>query len=91
VRKTTGLYVFLVAAFGALASAQTTDLPSVNVLADTVREDGGVVQMNGNVRIAACGIVTADSATWRGTDIDLGGSARLQLTNGVDRLSPRKF
>jgi hypothetical protein len=32
--------------------------------------------MNGNVRIAACGVVTAESATWRGTAIELGGKAR---------------
>jgi type 1 fimbria pilin len=87
-RKAT-LYILMTAAFAALASAQTTDLPAMNFLADSVRNDGGVVQMNGNVRIAACSIVMADSAIWRDTQIELGGNARMQLTNGVDRLRIR--
>ena len=83
------LYVLMTAGLTVLASAQTTDLPPMNFLADSVRNDSGVVQMNGNVRIAACSIVTADSATWRDTQIELGGNARMQLTNGVDRLRVR--
>jgi hypothetical protein len=84
--KRAALYVLLVAGFTALASAQTTDLPPMNFLAESVREEGSAVQMNGNVRIAACSIVTAESATWRGSEIELGGKARMRLTNGVDRL-----
>jgi hypothetical protein len=45
-----------------------------------------VVDLNGNVRIAACSIVSADTATLRGRDIELSGKVRMQLTNGVDRL-----
>ena len=84
--KKVAVYLLLVAGFAALASAHTTDLPPINVLAESVSDQRGAVQMTGNVRIAACGIVTAESATWRGTEIELGGKARMQLTNGVDRL-----
>jgi hypothetical protein len=45
-----------------------------------------VVDLNGNVRIAACSIVSADTSTLRGRDIELSGKVRMQLTNGVDRL-----
>ena len=83
------LYIVMTAGFAAFASAQTTDLPAMNFLAESVRNDGGIVQMNGNVRIAACSIVTADSAVWRDTQIELGGNARMQLTNGIDRLRVR--
>ena len=84
-RKAT-LYVFLVAGLAALASAQTTDLPPMNYLADSVTKEGDTVHLKGNVRIAACSVVTAESATWRGTDIELGGKARMRLTKGVDSL-----
>ena len=84
--KRVALYVALVAGFAALASAQTTDLPPLNYLADSVSKEGSAVHMKGNVRIAACSIVTAESATLRGTEIELGGKARMQLTNGVDPL-----
>ena len=87
--RRTALYVLMTTGLTVLASAQTTDLPVMNFLAESVRNDGSVVQMNGNVRIAACSIVTADSATWSGTQIELGGNARMQLTNGVDRLRLR--
>ena len=83
------LYVLLVAGFAALASAQTTDVPPINFLADSVTKEGSAVQMNGNVRIAACSIVTAESATWRGMEIELGGKTRMQLTKGVDPLKGR--
>ena len=58
VRKAT-LYVFLVAGLAALASAQTTDLPPMNYLADSVTKEGDTVHLKGNVRIAACSVVTA--------------------------------
>jgi hypothetical protein len=87
--KHAALYVVLVASFAALASAQTTDLPPMNFLAASVTQDGAIVRFNGDVRIAACGIVTTDDATWQETEIQLGANARMQLTNGVDSLKPR--
>ena len=80
------VYALLVAGFAALASAQTTDLPPLNFLAESVNDQGGTVHLRGNVRIAACSIVTAETATIKGREVELGGRARMQLTNGVDRL-----
>ena len=84
--KRVAIYIVLIGGFAALATAQTTDLPPMNYLAESVSKDGDVVNMKGNVRIAACSIVTAESATLRGTEIELGGKARMLLTKGVDRL-----
>ena len=87
--KRAALYVLLIAGLTTLAGAQTADAPSMNFLAHSVREEGGTVHMKGNVRIAACSVVTADSATRRGSEFELGGKVRLRLTNGVDPLKAR--
>ena len=81
-----GVHALLVVGFAALASAQTGDLPAVNFLANSVDTQGRTAYLKGNVRIAACGIVTAESATVTGGNIELGGPVHMQLTNGVGRL-----
>ena len=70
------------------ASAQSATAPKSNWLADSVTQDGGKIQMRGHVRIAACGIVTADEAVGGpdANDTALSGNVRLKITNGVDPL-----
>jgi hypothetical protein len=70
------------------ASAQTAAAPKSNWLADSVTRNGNVLEMHGHVRIAACGIVTADDAVGgpNADDTGLSGNVRLKLTNGVDPL-----
>jgi hypothetical protein len=82
------LFVVAVAGCAAFAGAQTVSAPepAFNVLAESVHKDGGVVQLDGHVRIAACSIVTTDHATARGHEIELGGNAHMTLTNGIDPL-----
>src|SRR5438876_766449 len=43
-----------------LASGKSVSAPKSNWLADSVTRNGDVVHMDGNVRIAACGVITAD-------------------------------
>jgi len=85
-RTTIGFLVVLGVAM--YASAQSASAPKSNWLADFVTQDGGTIQMRGHVRIAACGIVTADEAVGgpNATDTALSGNVRLKITNGVDPL-----
>lgn len=71
-----------------VTSAQSATAPKSNWLADSVTQQGSVVQMQGHVRIAACGIITADQATGgpEAGDTALSGHVRLKLTNGVEPL-----
>jgi hypothetical protein len=71
-----------------IASAQSANAPKSNWLADSATHTGSLVEMHGHVRIAACGIITAEDATG-GPDANettLSGNVRLKLTNGVDPL-----
>src|SRR5204862_8033618 len=69
-----------------LATGQSVSAPKSNWLADSVTRDGGVVRMDGHVRIAACAVITADHAVG-GVDNDtqLTGNVHERVTNGVDR------
>jgi hypothetical protein len=70
------------------AGAQSATAPKSNWLADSVTHNGGKIQMRGHVRIAACGIVTADEAVGGpdANDTALSGNVRLKITDGVDPL-----
>jgi hypothetical protein len=67
-------------------SAQSATAPKANYFADSVTRNGDSLQMRGHVRIAACGIVTADEADGNASDITLSGDVRFKLTNGIDPL-----
>jgi hypothetical protein len=70
------------------ASAQSANAPKSNWLADSATRTGSLVEMHGHVRIAACGIITADDATGgpEASETVLSGNVHLKLTNGVDPL-----
>lgn len=85
----TVVFAAIVASCAVFAGAQTVSAPNrpkLNVLAESVHEDGNVVHLDGNVRIAACSIVTTDHAKWHDNEFELAGSAHMKLTNGIDPL-----
>jgi hypothetical protein len=85
-RTTVCFFAFLGAAM--YASAQSANAPTSHWLADSVNQSGANIQMHSHVRIAACGIVTADQAVG-GPNVDetaLTGNVRLKIANGVDSL-----
>jgi hypothetical protein len=81
-------FATIVAGCTVFAGAQTVSAPNpkLNVLAESIRDDGSLVQLDGHVRIAACSIVTTDHATWHDNEFELGGRAHMKLTNGIDPL-----
>jgi hypothetical protein len=85
--RTTICFLLLLGA-AMYASAQSVTAPKSNWLADSVTQNGGTIQMRGHVRIAACGVVTADEAVGgpNANDTALSGNVRLKITNGVDPL-----
>ncbi len=86
----TVLFAAMVIGITVCASAQA-GAPKLNFLVESVQQDGDRLQLRGNVRIAACSVVTADEGV-----LDLGkyqatlsGNVRMTLTNGVDKLSSK--
>jgi hypothetical protein len=69
-------------------SAQSASAPKSNWLSDSATRTGSLVEMHGHVRIATCGIITADDATGgpEASETVLSGNVHLKLTNGVDPL-----
>jgi hypothetical protein len=88
VRMRTTICFLVVLGAAMYASAQPATAPKSNWLADSVTQNGATVQMNGHVRIAACGIVTADEAVGgpNASETALSGNVRLKITEGVDPL-----
>jgi hypothetical protein len=70
------------------ANAQTASAPKSNWLADSVTRSGDFVQMDGHVKIAAGGIITADHAIGDpgANDTQVSGNVHIKLTEGVDPL-----
>ena len=86
------LFAAIVVSLSVVAGAQKVDAPKLNFLADAVQQSGDVLQLRGHVRIAACSVIMADEGV-----LDLAhhqatvsGNVRIQLTNGVDKLSDVK-
>jgi hypothetical protein len=80
---------FLIVLIGAICvGAQSVTAPKSNWLSDSVTQNGTSIEMHGHVRIAACGILTADDAVGgpNAAETTLRGDVRLKITNGVDPL-----
>jgi hypothetical protein len=84
----TMLFATIVAGCTVFAGAQTVSAPNppLNVLAESVQKNGTNVELDGNVRIAACSVVTTDHATWHDNEFELGANAHMKLTKGIDPL-----
>jgi hypothetical protein len=74
--------------FAVAAGAQPVTAPKMNVLADSATRTSDRAELHGHVRIAACSIVTADEAVIHTltNDVDLTGTVRMKLTDGIDPL-----
>jgi len=70
------------------ATAQTASAPKSNWLADSVTRTGSVLQLDGQVKIAACGVITADHAVGgpNAAETAISGNVRLRVTEGVGPL-----